>query len=334
MTASGAHSMQLTPPDMWSRPPGCDVLDMTSNGTLTPSDGVPRARAGGRPLMGAVCCAALALGACVGADPGKRDARPVGPGEGPSQDAGSQDGAFAGDADTGGLSRCPAPGSRGDVYAFSSDRLNQLVIEAPCAPAYHSGPGTVRRIERGASGVHVIEVVLDAASACESYEGPIGLQIFDSRVDWGLAVGSEVHVELMGTVPYRSINGVSGGAVVSLPDGSLLVAFYDQTAEHLPRFFDRLGISAAFEPECRDDSPPGMICQRSVVREAMVLASDSIRLSEYQSTRLSRSGATFHLALSHAREFLGYNTPCSWYPSDDAGAGRSYRFFMVRLPQP
>jgi hypothetical protein len=228
----------------------------------------------------------------------------------------------------GGLPRCSAIEDR--ALAFGRDQRNQIVIEAPCAPPDYSGPGRVRRIERGElTGVHLIDVVLDAP--CEGYDAPASLSILFSGVDWGLAVGSEVRVEVIGPVVQR-INGGSGGALVWLPDGSLMAAYYHHTAEQLPRFLDRLGLSAAFEPECRDDFAPDFVCQRSTIREALVLPTESVRLNVYQSTRISRSGATFHLALTNAIEWLGYNAPCSWYPSDDPGEGRLYRLFMVRVP--
>jgi hypothetical protein len=276
----------------------------------------------GKPMkrFAPVLCAGLAVG-CLTSAPsdGTKDSAAGGPGGG-------------GDAVGAGLPQClPSDRPGGEVGPFTSDPRNHLVIESACAPVGFSGTGRVSRIDGSAEtlgGVRTITVVLDAPSRCDSGVSA-QIEILRSRVDWGLQVGSRLSVDLIGNrTPF--INGGPGGAVVWLPDGSLLAAFFDREGEqYLAAFLARLQIAASFTSDCREVGSPGT-CNLAAIRKSMLLEG-SVRLQENQSTTIASRGATFHLGLSTARDVLGF-TDCPLPPLDGSPLGPTYRLLLSRLP--
>ena len=237
-------------------------------------------------------------------------------------------------ADSGcGLPQCPPYDHMGEVLAYANHPLNQLVMESRRRTVGFSGTGRVRRIEGSAGspgGVSLVSVLLDTPGECGP-EIPAQISIIHPGVDWGLQVGSQLRVDLVGNrAPF--INGGGGGAVVRLPDGSLLAAFFDRDGEeYLTSFLARLPIAISFAPECRDAGPPAA-CHLAAIRKSMSLPG-SVRLKQHETTTISISGAAFHLGLGTASDRIAF-TGCSSTPDDPPPLGPTYRLHLLRLPQP
>jgi hypothetical protein len=213
--------------------------------------------------------------------------------------------------------------------AFHADPLNQFWLQAPCAPAGFSGTGRVRKIVRSETGgkVDLIEVALDTPHRCGT-DGA-SLNIGSPAADWGLQVGSPLRVDVVGNDDDDLLPTRSGhAAVVWRADGQLLAASFYEYDEFLPRFLARLPVAIRFELDCRANPVEG--CYRTRIDKALVLPSEAVRLRPPQSTRVSRAGVPFHLALSSAQELTdGDGRPCGYGPFPP---GFGYAFTLQRLP--
>jgi hypothetical protein len=231
------------------------------------------------------------------------------------------------DSDGAGLPACE-PIDSAAILHFLDDPLNKLVISSGCAPLGFSGLGRVRRIESGQyTGVLLIDIALDAPNVCELEVKP-EVSILDSRTDLGLSVGAEVRVSLFGNDNPSA--GSRQGAVVSLPDGAVLAAYYERNGEYLESFLQHLPMKVRFRPECKAEPARerGAICFESDIREQMVLPEERV-LREYQAADVLVDGATFHVAFGQGRNFVGSTGRCSiaHFPP-----GRSFLFSLRRQP--
>jgi hypothetical protein len=225
-------------------------------------------------------------------------------------------------------SQC-SPFDPAQVIAFSQDLRNGLVIESGCAPVGFSGIGRVRRVRKSGSQVDLVDIALDAPGVCDP-EIPPGLMILVPRVDWGLEVDSELRIDLFGNNdPFELARQ---GAIIYRPDGSLLAAAFNQSEEFLRPFLEHLPAKLDFAPDCQDVAfqSQGKVCYRSVTQRAMVIQGRDI-LRENHSATLNVSGASFHLALSFARDHRDPTGLCD-FSRNLPSLGPSYRFFMMRMP--
>ena len=230
--------------------------------------------------------------------------------------------------DGGNLNRCPLYGSNED-WAFATHPLNGLVIEGVCLPLGFSGVATVSRIFRSPDGVSRLELAVDGPGECGGNPPPV-VRIVAPIVDWGLELGSEVRVSLLGNDDMFTWERV--GAVVWHPDGSLLAAFFNKREDWLAPFLKQLPVGISFEPDCINDAQNvvGPFCYESATREAMVLSTGTI-LRERQMTTISVSGFRYHIALKRAIHYQGEpNGRCE--TAHTPPVGRTYRFLMSRLP--
>jgi hypothetical protein len=225
------------------------------------------------------------------------------------------------------LGQCsPAPPDQNGPFTI----YNQMAVESGCVPPGFLGAGRVRTVEKSdIGGVYLIGISLDTPGTCDGAV-PADLSIIKSRTSWQLKVGSEVRVKTFGPGGIRFTPGRLG-AVVSMPDGDLLAAAFDQSGDFLQSFVEALPFTIAFQSECAIEPPShdGAFCYESATRESMVLPTGQV-LREGDHARVGLLGATFHVFLRYARNNVGSTGRCSseLTPSE----GRTYQFHILRLP--